>query len=181
MFWVLPAFWRDEIFNLITIAISLFWKYLLLYFEFSMISLTIHCVKVSKYGVFSGPYFPVFSPNTGKCGPEKYPYLDAFHAMRASLLRSSFYRNSIWSIKLLINALFSLFDEMCFSSDFFLSIYIWSTSKIFSANISGNHRYWHVLSYWSFVKLFDYQVTNFWFCRNRSFIGINSRVFSAWN
>ena len=26
---------------------------------------------MSKYGVFSGPYFPVFSPNTGKYEPEK--------------------------------------------------------------------------------------------------------------
>ena len=26
--------------------------------------------KVSKYGVFFGPYFPAFSPNTGKYGPE---------------------------------------------------------------------------------------------------------------
>ena len=31
--------------------------------------------KVSKYGVSSGPYFPVF-------GPEKTPYLDTFHAVR---------------------------------------------------------------------------------------------------
>ena len=47
--------------------------------------------KVSKYGVFSGPYFPsnglnterykVFSPNMGKCGPEETPYLDTFHAV----------------------------------------------------------------------------------------------------
>ena len=42
----------------------------------------------------SGPYFPkfrlntetygvspVFSPNTGKYGPEKTPYLDTFHAV----------------------------------------------------------------------------------------------------
>ena len=36
--------------------------------------------KMSKYGVFSGPYFPVFSPNTGKYGPEKTLYLDTFHA-----------------------------------------------------------------------------------------------------
>ena len=36
---------------------------------------------MSKYGVFSGPYFPVFSPNTGKYGPEKTPYLDTFHAV----------------------------------------------------------------------------------------------------
>ena len=35
--------------------------------------------KVSKYRVFSGPYFPVVSPNTRKYGPEKTPYLDPFH------------------------------------------------------------------------------------------------------
>ena len=29
-----------------------------------------HFVKVSKYGVIFGPYFPVFGPNTGKYGPE---------------------------------------------------------------------------------------------------------------
>ena len=34
---------------------------------------------MSKYGVFSGPYFPVFGMNTGKYGPEKAPYLDTFH------------------------------------------------------------------------------------------------------
>ena len=27
--------------------------------------------KVDKYGVFSGPYFPVFGLNTGKYRPEK--------------------------------------------------------------------------------------------------------------
>ena len=37
------------------------------------------CMKMSKYGVFSGPYFPIFNPNTGKCGPENTPYLDTFH------------------------------------------------------------------------------------------------------
>ena len=45
--------------------------------------------KVSKYRVFSGPYFPVFGlntevPNTGKYGPEKTPYLDTFHAVNVS-------------------------------------------------------------------------------------------------
>ena len=34
-----------------------------------------------QYKVFSGPYFPVFSPNTGKYGPEKTPYFDTFHAV----------------------------------------------------------------------------------------------------
>ena len=38
---------------------------------------------MSKYGVFSGPYFLVFSPNTGKYGPEKTPHLDTFHAVFA--------------------------------------------------------------------------------------------------
>ena len=37
--------------------------------------------KCPKYGVFSGPYFPVFSPNAGNYGPEKTPYLDNFHAV----------------------------------------------------------------------------------------------------
>ena len=34
----------------------------------------INCVNVSKYGVISGPYFPVF-------GPEITSYLDAFHVV----------------------------------------------------------------------------------------------------
>ena len=33
---------------------------------------------MSKYGVFSGPYFSVFGLNTGKYGLEKTPYLDTF-------------------------------------------------------------------------------------------------------
>ena len=37
--------------------------------------------KISKYRVFSGPYFPVFRLNTGKGGPEKTPYLDTFYTM----------------------------------------------------------------------------------------------------
>ena len=36
---------------------------------------------MSRYGVFSGLYFPVFSPTTGKYGPEKASYLDTFHAV----------------------------------------------------------------------------------------------------
>ena len=34
-----------------------------------------------KYEVFSGPHFPVFGLNTGKYGPEKTPYLDAFQTV----------------------------------------------------------------------------------------------------
>ena len=38
--------------------------------------------KVSKYVVISGPYFPVFSPNTGKYAPEINTCLDTFHAVK---------------------------------------------------------------------------------------------------
>ena len=38
--------------------------------------------KCPNTEVFFGPYFPVFSPNTGKYGPEKTPYLDTFHAVK---------------------------------------------------------------------------------------------------
>ena len=43
-----------------------------------------HFWKVSKYGVISGLYFPVFNPNTGKYRPEITPYLDTFHAVYAA-------------------------------------------------------------------------------------------------
>ena len=33
---------------------------------------------MSKYGVISGPYFPVFGLNTEKYGLETSPYLDTF-------------------------------------------------------------------------------------------------------
>ena len=36
---------------------------------------------MSKYGVISGPYFPVLGLNTGKYGPEMTPYLDTFRAV----------------------------------------------------------------------------------------------------
>ena len=44
---------------------------------------------MSKYGVISTLYFPVFSPNTGKYGPEKTPYLDTFHAVQIPLIRKN--------------------------------------------------------------------------------------------
>ena len=42
--------------------------------------------KVSKYGVISGPFLPVFGLNTGKYGPEVTPYLHTFHAVRTAYL-----------------------------------------------------------------------------------------------
>ena len=37
--------------------------------------------KVSKYGVFSGPYFTVFVLSSGKYGPEKTSYLETIQAV----------------------------------------------------------------------------------------------------
>ena len=38
--------------------------------------------KLSKHGVVSGPYFPIFGPNTGKYRPGKTPkYLETFHTV----------------------------------------------------------------------------------------------------
>ena len=42
--------------------------------------------KVSKYGVISGPYFPVFSPNTWKYWAEITPHLDTLHAVSVYLI-----------------------------------------------------------------------------------------------
>ena len=45
---------------------------------------------VSKYRVFSSPYLPVFSPKTGKYGPEKTLYLDTFHAVLVAVAATTF-------------------------------------------------------------------------------------------
>ena len=42
--------------------------------------------KLSRYGVFSGPYFPVF-------GPEKTPYLDTFHAVNGKITEQKITEN----------------------------------------------------------------------------------------
>ena len=40
------------------------------------------------YGVISGPYFPVFSPNTGKYGLEITLYLETFHAVYKNISKN---------------------------------------------------------------------------------------------
>ena len=52
---------------------------------------------MSKFGVFSGPYFPAFSPNKGKYRPENTPYLDIFHAVQVSSLKSAHEKESFCS------------------------------------------------------------------------------------
>ena len=65
-----------------------------------------------KYGAFSGPYFLVFSPNTGKYGPENTPYLDTFLAVCFNL--QSFISGKIFKILFLITDYFSAFSAKNF-------------------------------------------------------------------
>ena len=39
----------------------------------------------TEAAVYFTKYLSVFSPNAGKCGPEKTPYLDKFHAVNLNL------------------------------------------------------------------------------------------------
>ena len=52
---------------------------------------------MSKYGDFSGPYFPVFGLNTGKYRPEKAPYLDAFHAAQPLTFVTEVHLKCCWA------------------------------------------------------------------------------------
>ena len=45
--------------------------------EFSLVCIFPHSDWIRRYT----PYLSVFSPNAGKYGPEKTPYLDTFHAV----------------------------------------------------------------------------------------------------
>ena len=47
---------------------------------------------MSKCGVFSGPYIPVFGLKKEKYGPEKTPHLDTFHPVEG--------QNNNWRVEM---------------------------------------------------------------------------------
>ena len=49
--------------------------------EFFLVRIFPHSDSIRRYT----PYLAVFSPNVGKYGPEKTPYLDTFHAVARCL------------------------------------------------------------------------------------------------
>ena len=53
-----------------------------------------HCVKSVQIRSF---FWSVFSPNAGKYGPEKTPYLDTFHAVYQS--KTSAHKTCDWEIR----------------------------------------------------------------------------------
>ena len=77
---------------------------------------------MSKYGVISGPYFPVFgsvfNPNAEKYGPEMTPYLDTFHAVlwsRFSLTCSYYlFHHWTWCVYYTLNLKFFIFHSTFF-------------------------------------------------------------------
>ena len=73
---------------------------------------------MSKYGVISGPYFPVFGLNTEIYGPEITPYLDTFHAVKSKVGNSRVFL-----------LLFLIFFFRCI---FFLSVFFFFFKNLMS-------------------------------------------------
>ena len=81
---------------------------------------------MSKYGVISDPYFPVFGLNTEKYGPEITPYLVAYYAVSAffySSLNNPFYFLATINIPL-DNFVTSLFTDFVIMFDEYNSIIV---------------------------------------------------------
>ena len=78
---------------------KLYLSFLIRFYEHQLTS----CIgKVSKCGVISGPYFPIFGLYTGKYGTEITPNLDTFHAMlRIKLREGVVHKKSFFSADLL--------------------------------------------------------------------------------
>ena len=72
--WQKACYLRQSFLQMITLCF-------LLHMTFKLLQIILAVWKFSKYGVFSGPYFPAFSSNTRKYESEKTPYLDTFHAV----------------------------------------------------------------------------------------------------
>ena len=66
---------------------------------------------MSKYGVFSGPYFPVFGLNTEIYGVKKTPYLDTFHAVKNQY--SDIFQR-VRAMKTIFNCLLLTLQKKCF-------------------------------------------------------------------
>ena len=64
----LSFLWLNKVLIIISSLIQLTIAYHALSVSFNRVS---YCVKSVRIRSFSGPHFPVFSPNAGKYGPEK--------------------------------------------------------------------------------------------------------------
>ena len=80
--------------------------------------------KVSKYGVISGPHFPIFGLNTGKYGPEITTYLDIFHAVSVNVK----FENKVFHLFMQVNLISTNFGLVLKTG--FMMIYIFSSVMI---------------------------------------------------
>ena len=82
--------------------------------------------KVSKYGVFCGPYFPVFGPNTGKHGTEETRYLDTLNPVnsfvKADRIRGKWFFCSCWNINIQLSQFILEVSNWCGQLNIDLSI-----------------------------------------------------------
>ena len=139
-----------------------------------------HCVNSVKYGVFSGHYFPVFSPNTGKYRPEKTPYIG--HFSRSVFLKNhsqNLVKRLVWDTLSLdqqpkvLNSLFLLHIQV----ETYQNILLWTHIKFFFKKekrglelVSLSH-FLHV-----FLKKHISHVIFYWPTKFRSLI-----VFASWD
>ena len=58
---------------------------------------------MSKCGVISGPYFPVFGLSTGKYGPEITSHVDTFHAVPQSSKNEFWGKSTVANINIFLS------------------------------------------------------------------------------
>ena len=100
--------------------------------------------KVSKYGDFSGLYFPVFGLNTEKYGSEKTPYLDTFNVVSANLIPSILKKFVNWPQNNSYNSgksSFKCFDPLTFES-YFSALHLQSWTNCTPDAAPGRARAW---------------------------------------
>ena len=143
--------------NIILFGISVFSVALLMFRLFSSLRIFSTAWKVSKYGVFSDPYFPafglntesiqylsVFSRNAGTYRPEKTPYLDTFHAV---FLLNIFKWKMRFRIKKILNTFLNFLKFSILGWSRYLTIGFRGRSFIFS-QIGSSKLYCWMSRFW---------------------------------
>ena len=91
--------------------------------------------KLRVWTLFFWSVFPVFSPNTGKYGPEKAPFLDTFHAVVPL---------AIWSYRKWSHTFISIYTEIS---------PLWGP---FLQKLQGGNAWWRLLKYGN-ISFFEFQ------------------------
>ena len=97
----LPKMKLFQSFNLINFKAVVLFIRILFWTVMKGLSCWFTARKMSKYGVFSGPYFPVFGLNTGTYGPENTPFLDTLYLIVISSALDDPFLCWMWISKIL--------------------------------------------------------------------------------